>query len=240
MLKKKIKFSTLIYWFVFFISLFFLLGVFTRTYVHKNKAYYEKDKVALYIMKYDGELPTNFITKSQAKKQYPDLYYKKAYYEVISQGKNIGGGPHKNLGDEDDTYSSKIYNYTHTTDLKECDIYIISNQQIAENENRGSCRLVYSSDGNEVYYTSDHYEHFEKITAWKINKTSNVFYILFAVTTVGGICCVIIGLTSKNEDDKKDVITALKNSGLFLLGVLLLPIIIVVEIIDTVKKKKQK
>lgn len=135
----------------------------TRVVVRKGGKYYKEEQIALYILTFDGELPTNFITKSQASKKYNDLYYKDAWHKVIGEGYNLGGCPH-DYSNSLSEYDSKISDYTSSTDLKECDVYLVSNAEIEKRADRGARRLVYTSDGTEVYFTTDHYKTFKRQT----------------------------------------------------------------------------
>lgn len=105
-------------------------------------SYTSKEDVALYLHRY-GELPANFITKSEA----GDLGWRASkgnLWDVTDQ-KSIGGDRFGNREELlPDSSGRKYY---------ECDINY-------EGGYRGAERIVYSNDGL-VYYTSDHYESFE-------------------------------------------------------------------------------
>ena len=103
-------------------------------------SYTTKEDVALYIHLY-GQLPSNFITKSQARK----LGWESGGLEDYAPGKCIGGdrfGNYEGLLPEDPGRS-----------YKECDIDTLGASS------RGAKRIVFSNDGL-VYYTDDHYESF--------------------------------------------------------------------------------
>ena len=103
--------------------------------------YNSKEDVALYIHTY-GCLPTNFITKNEARK----LGWEGGSLEPYAPGMCIGGDRFGNyeglLPDADGRY------YT------ECDINTLGASS------RGAQRIVFSNDGL-IYYTDDHYESFE-------------------------------------------------------------------------------
>lgn len=102
-------------------------------------SYTTKEDVALYIHTY-GELPDNFITKSEARK----LGWEGGGLDDYAYGKCIGGdrfGNNEKLLPEDREYL-------------ECDINTLHKSK------RGAERLVFSEDGL-IYYTDNHYESFE-------------------------------------------------------------------------------
>ena len=104
----------------------------------KEKSYTSAEEVALYLHLY-GELPKNFITKSQAR----DLGWEGGSLEPYAPGCCIGGdrfGNYEGLLPKDRTYT-------------ECDIDTLGA------DSRGAKRLVFSQDGL-IYYTEDHYETF--------------------------------------------------------------------------------
>ena len=105
-----------------------------------NGSYTTKEDVALYIHLY-GKLPSNFMTKSQAKK----LGWKSGALEPFAPGKCIGGDTFRNNEGLLPKKSGRTY--------KECDIDTLGGGP------RGSKRIVFSNDGL-VYYTSDHYRSF--------------------------------------------------------------------------------
>lgn len=105
-----------------------------------NGTYTSKDKVALYIHTYH-KLPSNFITKAEAKAL------------GWSGGSLLNYAPSKCIGGD------RYYNYEGSLPKKEnrqyyeCDINTLGAQS------RGAERLVYSNDGL-IYYTPDHYNTF--------------------------------------------------------------------------------
>ena len=105
----------------------------------EDGVYTSKEDVALYIHVY-GKLPSNFITKKQAKK----LGWTGGSLEDYAPGKSIGGdyfGNYEGLLPKDQEYY-------------ECDIDTLGKKK------RGAKRIIYSDDGH-IYYTDDHYESFE-------------------------------------------------------------------------------
>jgi len=101
--------------------------------------YDSKDEVALYIVTYD-KLPSNYITKKEAKK----LGWSGGSLESYAPGKCIGG----------DYFGNYEGNLPEGTKYHECDIDTLGKKS------RGAKRIVYSDDGY-IYYTEDHYETFE-------------------------------------------------------------------------------
>jgi guanyl-specific ribonuclease Sa len=93
--------------------------------------------VALYLHVY-GELPGNFITKSEAR----ELGWNGGGLDGYADGKSIGG-------DRFGNYEGLLPD----GDYHECDINTM------HASGRGAERLVYSDDGR-IYYTDDHYESF--------------------------------------------------------------------------------
>jgi len=108
----------------------------------EDGAYYSKEDVALYLYTYE-KLPSNYITKTEAKK----LGWEGGSVERYAKGKAIGGdkfGNYEGLLPKDKKYY-------------ECDI------DTNGKESRGAKRIIYSSDYEYVYYTEDHYASFELI-----------------------------------------------------------------------------
>jgi len=102
-------------------------------------SYTTAEDVSAYLITY-GELPSNFITKKEAKA----LGWPGGDLEPYAPGKCIGGdrfGNYEGLLPEDREYH-------------ECDIDTLGAKS------RGAKRLVFSDDGL-IYYTEDHYETFE-------------------------------------------------------------------------------
>jgi guanyl-specific ribonuclease Sa len=109
--------------------------------IAEDGSYTSKDDVALYIHTY-GKLPSNFITKAEAK----ELGWTGGGLDEFAEGKCIGGDKFGN--NEGKLPDGKKY--------KECDIDTLGA------DSRGAKRIVYSDDGS-VYYTDDHYENFEQV-----------------------------------------------------------------------------
>ena len=109
--------------------------------IDEDGVYTSRDDVASYIATY-GKLPSNFITKKEAKK----LGWSGGSLEDYAPGKCIGGdyfGNYEGLLPEE---TGREYH--------ECDIDTLGKST------RGSKRIIYSNDGY-IYYTEDHYESFE-------------------------------------------------------------------------------
>ena len=106
----------------------------------EDGAYTSKDDVALYIHTY-GHLPSNFITKSEARK----LGWSGGSLESYAKGCSIGGDTFGNREGLLPAKKGRVYT--------ECDI------DTAGKSSRGAKRIVFSNDGL-IYYTEDHYESF--------------------------------------------------------------------------------
>ena len=103
--------------------------------------FYSAESVSLYLQTY-GTLPDNFITKDEAR----ELGWEGGSVEKYAPGYAIGGDRFGNY--EGQLPKKKGRTYT------ECDI------DTDGYHSRGSRRIVFSNDGL-IYYTHDHYEHFE-------------------------------------------------------------------------------
>jgi len=110
--------------------------------ITENGNYTTKEDVGAYIIKYH-KLPSNFITKSEAKA----LGWHGGSVEKYAPGKCIGG----------DRFTNRQEVLPTGHDYVECDIDTLGASS------RGAKRIVYSNDTFDVYYTSDHYESFEKL-----------------------------------------------------------------------------
>lgn len=109
--------------------------------IDKSGTYFDIDSVALYIHTY-GRLPSNFITKAEARK----LGWESGSVEKYAPGRAIGGD---HFGNYEGLLPEKNgRRYT------ECDI------DTRGASSRGAKRIVFSNDGL-IYYSSDHYEHFD-------------------------------------------------------------------------------
>ncbi len=102
--------------------------------------YYSAEDVALYLVTY-GELPSNFITKSEAR----ELGWEGGSVQKYQEGAAIGGDKFGNREGILPKASGRQY--------YECDI------DTDGKNSRGAKRIVYSNDGL-IYYTEDHYESF--------------------------------------------------------------------------------
>ena len=102
--------------------------------------YTAKDEVALYIREY-GKLPSNFITKDEARA----LGWQSGGLEKYAPGKCIGGDVFGNREGLLPEKAGRVY--------YECDIGTLGA------DSRGAKRIVFSNDGL-IYYTDDHYDSF--------------------------------------------------------------------------------
>ena len=109
--------------------------------IDEEGSYNSKDDVALYLYIY-GHLPSNYITKNQARA----LGWESGNLDPYQYGACIGGDRFGNR----EGYLPDAPG----RDYFECDIDTI------HRDNRGSKRIVYSDDGL-IYYTEDHYNSFE-------------------------------------------------------------------------------
>ena len=112
--------------------------------VQKGQSYSDKDHVALYIHLY-GELPPNYITKSQAEAL--GWVSSKGNLAKVAPGKSIGGD---SFGNREGLLPKK-----NGRKYYECDIDYKSGTRNAK-------RIIYSNDGL-VFYTEDHYESFTQL-----------------------------------------------------------------------------
>lgn len=112
--------------------------------VERNGTYTDKEHVAAYLKEY-GELPSNYITKNEARKL--GWNGSRSGLWDVAWGMSIGG--------------DKFGNYEEILPVKrgrqyyECDIDFDGRKANAK-------RIVYSNDGL-IFYTEDHYETFEEI-----------------------------------------------------------------------------
>ncbi len=102
--------------------------------------YYSAEDVALYLVTY-GELPSNFITKNEAR----DLGWEGGSVQRYKEGAAIGGDKFGNR--------EGILPKANGRQYYECDI------DTDGKSSRGAKRIVFSNDGL-IYYTEDHYETF--------------------------------------------------------------------------------
>ncbi len=113
-----------------------------KTSVTEDGTYTSREEVAEYIHLYE-KLPSNFITKKEAKKLGWDN--SKGNLAEVAPGMSIGGDYFGN-------YEGNLPE-ADGRDYYECDINY-------ESGYRGSERIIFSDDGL-IYYTADHYETFE-------------------------------------------------------------------------------
>ncbi|MBQ8851506.1 MAG: hypothetical protein IJZ66_03605 [Oscillibacter sp.] len=106
----------------------------------QGEYYYDLESVVLYLDTY-GELPDNYITKSEAR----SLGWEGGTPECFLEGAAIGG----------DTFGNRE-GILPDGDYTECDL----NTNGADS--RGAERLVFSDDGH-YYHTEDHYETFTEV-----------------------------------------------------------------------------
>ena len=108
----------------------------------ESGTYTSKEEVAAYLYEY-GHLPSNFITKKEAKKL--GWVSNEGNLWEVAPGMSIGGDYFGNY--EGNLPKAKGRDYY------ECDID-------TNGSYRGAKRIVFSNDGL-IYYTEDHYETFE-------------------------------------------------------------------------------
>ena len=113
-------------------------------YVVRGEKYSDKDHVAAYLKAY-GELPPNYITKSEA----TALGWVNSLGNLwrVAPGKSIGGDPFGNYEGKLPVAKGRKY--------YECDIDF-------DGGYRNGKRIIFSSDGL-IFYTEDHYNTFEEI-----------------------------------------------------------------------------
>ena len=116
----------------------------TTVEVEEDKTYSSKEEVAAYLHKFN-HLPSNYMTKSQAKKQGWDSGDE--YLSDALPGVSIGGSKFGNKEKKLPEQEGRQY--------YECDIDY-------KKGSRGAKRIVYSNDGL-IFYTEDHYETFEQL-----------------------------------------------------------------------------
>ena len=110
--------------------------------ITEDGTYTSKEEVAAYLHEY-GHLPSNFITKKEAKKL--GWISSEGNLDKVAPGMSIGGDYFGNY--EGNLPEAKDRDYY------ECDIDF-------DGSYRGAKRIVFSNDGL-IYYTEDHYETFE-------------------------------------------------------------------------------
>ena len=111
--------------------------------IDEDGVYTSKDELALYIHTY-GHLPSNFITKDEARA----AGWSGGSLEKFCPGKCIGGDRFGNR--EGLLPAAKGRTWT------ECDVNTLGASS------RGAERIVFSNDGL-IYYTGDHYDSFQQL-----------------------------------------------------------------------------
>ena len=109
----------------------------------ENGVYTTKDELALYIHTY-GHLPSNFITKEEARA----AGWEGGSLERYCPGKCIGGDRFGNREGLLPDAKGRVWT--------ECDVNTLGASS------RGAERIVFSNDGL-IYYTGDHYESFQQL-----------------------------------------------------------------------------
>ena len=209
--------------FLLFLTLLLLiLSITTRVRVKETGQYSTKNEVALYLYTYH-HLPSNYVSKRD-----PSI---KDTSVPPSDGRYFGGDVHY--------YKKRITEYTTKTDLRECDL------SYSSTENRGSKRLVYSTDFTEIFYTYTHYGDngdpaFVSLSKKDIQKTSDTLkkVFIFVITFE-----VIIGFSIVYQDNT--ALDDFKESGLLFLTIVffviaLLPFTVgylIYFLIKTIQKK---
>ena len=112
--------------------------------VREDGFYNSKDEVALYLHTY-GHLPPNYVTKGEARKK---GWNGGPVEEYFGEGYALGGDSYGNREGLLPKADGRRY--------YECDIDTVGRKS------RGAKRIIYSNDGL-IFYTSDHYEHFEQL-----------------------------------------------------------------------------
>lgn len=123
-------------------TLAFSLEAAQKVSVEKNGTYTSKEQVAAYINMF-GKLPSNYITKDQARKL--GWVSSQGNLNKVAPGKSIGGDRFGNYEQLLPTKKGRQY--------FECDIDYRGGRRNAK-------RIIFSSDGL-IYYTEDHYNTFE-------------------------------------------------------------------------------
>lgn len=116
--------------------------------ISEDGSYTSPEDVALYIHTY-GHLPSNFISKTKARKQGWDS--KAGNLDEVCPGMSIGGSVYYNEGWDGEELLPEAEGRTWT----ECDVNYHGGY-------RGAERLVFSNDGL-IFYTDDHYKTFTQL-----------------------------------------------------------------------------
>lgn len=110
--------------------------------IHEDGQYDSVEDVSAYLVKYH-KLPSNYMTKSDAHV----IGWHGGSLEKYAPGMCIGGDKFTNR--QEILPTDKAY--------KECDIDTLGA------DSRGAKRIVYSTNYEDIYYTENHYESFNKI-----------------------------------------------------------------------------
>ena len=110
--------------------------------IDEDGQYTSKEEVSEYLITYN-KLPSNFVTKSEAKKL--GWVASEGNLQEVCENCSIGGDRYYNRENKLPDKDNRLY--------YECDIDY-------KGGTRNSKRLVYSNDGL-IYYTDDHYKSFE-------------------------------------------------------------------------------
>lgn len=110
--------------------------------INADGHYNSKEDVAAYIERFH-KLPSNYITKSEARK----LGWTGGSVEGVAPGKSIGG----------DRFTNRQGVLPEGENYIECDI------DTNGTDSRGSKRIVYSTTDYDIYYTANHYKTFTKL-----------------------------------------------------------------------------
>lgn len=110
--------------------------------IDENGIYTSMEDVSLYLWTY-GRLPSNFITKNEARK----LGWEGGGLDRYAEDKCIGG----------DRFGNREGLLPEEYDYIECDIDTLNR------DSRGAKRIVFSEGCELIYYTDDHYESFTLI-----------------------------------------------------------------------------
>ena len=112
--------------------------------VKEDGTYTSREEVAVYIHTY-GHLPSNYITKSEAKEL--GWVSSEGNLDEVVPGKSIGGDKFGNYDKMLPEEDGRTY--------QECDVDY-------DGGTRNAKRIVFSNDGL-IFYTEDHYETFEQL-----------------------------------------------------------------------------
>ena len=217
--KSSVKYRVVFYVLVLLTVACLVAGFCTLRTVKESGWYRNKYDVALYIYTYH-ELPSNFITKSQA-----------------SSIKNANEKMQYNIGG--DTFYNREGHIDNPNNipLVECDIYTGQNSIVS----RGADRIVFFSDGSLVLYTADHYDTFTPITMWDINFVS---YTLFGATGAMFLTQLLVATfaTAFKRHSKVNGFTqwlvSLEVLAVTVLIVAFSPILLVLWIVDSILQRR--